>query len=159
MKELGLVDSTDIYDFQIKLESLKSVWNNLCPGFQKWFSKKRAFFFEQSVTESAWTGNAVHGVYCNNLIESQHFRETMEQSYKKRTVTDVISTLKKLVDRQEDDEVRAIYGSHPYRLSSHYTKFQMASVKWHSLDAEKRRKHVLLFRQHMPTIEQEFKKT
>ena len=53
VKELGLVDSTDIYDFQIKLESLKSVWNNLCPGFQKWFSKKRAFFFEQSVTESA----------------------------------------------------------------------------------------------------------
>ena len=34
----------------------------------------------------------------------------------------------------------------------------MDSVKWHSLDAEKRRKHVSLFRQHMPTMEQEFKK-
>ena len=29
----------------------------------------------------------------------------MEQSYKKGTMTDVISTLKKLVDRQEDDEL------------------------------------------------------
>ena len=33
VKELGLVNSTDMDDFQIKLESLKSVWDNLCPGF------------------------------------------------------------------------------------------------------------------------------
>ena len=43
-------------------------------------------------------------------------------------------------------------------MLAHYAKFQMESVKWHSLDAEKRRKHVSLFRQHMPTMEQEFKK-
>ena len=53
---------------------------------------------------------------------------------------------------------RAIYGSGPYRLSTQYVKFLMDSVKWHSLDAEKRRKHVSLFRQHMPTMEQKFKK-
>ena len=52
----------------------------------------------------------------------------MEQSYKKGTVADIISTLKKLVDRQEDDEVRAIYGSSPYRLSPQYAKFLMDSV-------------------------------
>ena len=85
VKELGLVDSTDIDDFRIKLESLKSVWDNLCPGFHKWFSKNRASFFEQSVIESAWTGTEVQGVYYNNSIESQHFREKMEQSYKKET--------------------------------------------------------------------------
>ena len=82
----------------------------------------------------------------------------MEQSDKKGTVADIISTLKKLVDRQEDDEVRAVYGSRPYCLSAQYAKFQMDSVKWHSLDTEKRRKHLSLFRQHMPTMEQEFKK-
>ena len=155
VKELGLVDSTDIDDFRIKLESLKSVWDNLCPGFRKWFSKNRASFFEQSVIESARTGTEVQGVYYNNSIESQHFREKMEQSYKKGTVEAVISTLKKLVERQE---VRAIYGSGPYRLSAKYAKFLMDSMKWHALGAEKRRKHVSLFRQHMPTMEQEFKK-
>ena len=108
VKELGLVDSTDIDDFRIKLESLKSVWDNLCPGFHKWFSKNRASFFEQSVIESARTGTKVQGVYYNNSIESQHFWEKMEQSYKKGTVEEVISTLKKMVERQEDDEVRAI---------------------------------------------------
>ena len=82
----------------------------------------------------------------------------MEQSYKKGTVADAISTLKKLVDRQEDDEVRVIYRSGPYHLSAQYAKFQTDSEKWHSLDAEKRRKHLSLFRQHIPTMEQEFKK-
>ena len=108
VKELGLADSTDIDDSRIKLESLKSVWDNLCPGFHKWFPKNRAFFFEQSVIESARTGTKVQGVYYNNSIESQHFWEKMEQSYKKGTVEEVISTLKKMVERQEDDEVRAI---------------------------------------------------
>ena len=104
MKELGIVDSTDIDDFRIKLESLKSVWDNLSPGSYKRFFEKRASFFEQSVIESARTGTEVQGVYYNNSIESQHFREKMEQSYKKGTVADVISTLKKLVDRQEDEK-------------------------------------------------------
>ena len=40
VKELGLADWTNIDDFRSKLESLKSVWDNLCPGFHKWFSKK-----------------------------------------------------------------------------------------------------------------------
>ena len=84
--------------------------------------------------------------------------EKMEQFYKKGTVADIISTLKKLVDRQEGEKVRAIYGWGPDHLSTQYAKLQMDVVKWHSLHAKKRRKHVLLFRQHILTMEQEFKK-
>ena len=73
VKELGLVDSTDIDDFRI----------NLCPGFHKWFSKKWASFFLQTVIESARTGTEVQGMYYNSLIESQHFREKKKQSYEK----------------------------------------------------------------------------
>ena len=73
-------------------------------------------------------------------------------------MADLISKLRKLVHRQEEDEVRPIYGSGPYRLSAQYPKFLMDSMKWHSLDAEKRRKHVSLFQQHMSAIEKEFKK-
>ena len=75
MKELGLAGSTDINDFRIKLESLKGAWDNLCSGFHKWFSKKQASFFEQSVIESARTVTEVQGLYYNNSIEFQHFRE------------------------------------------------------------------------------------
>ena len=75
VKELGLADSTDVNNFRIKLESLKGVWDNLCSGFHKWFSKKRASFFEQSVIESARTVTNVQGLYYNHSIEFQHFRE------------------------------------------------------------------------------------
>ena len=34
----------------------------------------------------------------------------------------------------------------------------MDSVKWHSLDAKKRRKNASLFQQHNPAMAQEFKK-
>ena len=90
MNELGLVDSTDINDSRIKLESLKSAWDNLCPGFHKWFPTNRASFFEQSVAESARTGTEVQRAYYNNSIESQHFREKKEQSYKKVNVAYVM---------------------------------------------------------------------
>ena len=33
VKELGLVDSTDIDDFRIKLKSLKSVWDDYVQAF------------------------------------------------------------------------------------------------------------------------------
>ena len=122
VKKLGLADSTNIDDFQIKLESLKSVWDNLCPGFHKWFSKNRASFFEQSMIESARTGIEVQGVYYNNSIETQRFREKMEQSFKKNCERRNFN-IEKTVDRQEDDKVRNIYGSGPYRLSTQYTKF------------------------------------
>ena len=81
----------------------------------------------------------------------------MELSYKKRTVVDVISTLKKLVDRLEDNEIRAIYGSGSFHLNAQYAKFQMDSVKWHFLDAKKQRYKVSLFWQHIQTMKQEFK--
>ena len=55
---------------------------------------------------------------------------------------DVIKTFKSLVDRQQDDEVRAIYRSGPYRLNDRYKKFGVDSAKWHSTDPEARIKHV-----------------
>ena len=52
----------------------------------------------------------------------------MEKSYKKRTLPDVISTLKKLVDIQKGDEIRAVYGPGPYRLSTQYACFAILTT-------------------------------
>ena len=71
-----------------------------------------------------------------NSIECQHYLEKKEQSSRKGTVEDVIKTFKSLVERQQDEEVRAIYRSGPYRLSDRYKKFEVYSVKWHSIDPE-----------------------
>ena len=118
-------------------------------------SPKIEFLF---LNKASLKGTEVHGMYYSNSIESQHFTEKMERYNKKETVADSVSTLKEMVDRQEEDEVIAIYGSGPYHLSTQYAKFQMDSVKWHSLDAKKRRKNASLFQQHNPAMAQEFKK-
>ena len=45
--------------------------------------QKVSSYFEQSFIESVRTGTEVQGVYYKNSIYSQHFKEKMEQSYKK----------------------------------------------------------------------------
>ena len=60
------------------------------------------------------------------------------------------------MERQQDEEVRAIYRSGPYRLSDCYQKFEVDSVKWHSMDPEARMKHVERFRRYRPTLDDQF---
>ena len=55
-----------------------------------------------------------------------HFKEKPEQRQKLESSLDVINTLEKIIERQQDDEVRAIYGSSPYKLSNEYNRFSMA---------------------------------
>ena len=62
------------------------------------------------------------------------------------------------MERQQDEEVRAIYRSGPYRLSDCYQKFEVDSVKWHSMDPEARMKHVERFRRYRPTLDDQFDK-
>ena len=61
----------------------------------------------QSVIETAKSGTAVQGLFYNNNIECQHFREKLEQSYEKGSLETVISTLEKLVERQENNEIKS----------------------------------------------------
>ena len=52
--------------------------------------------------------------------------------------------------------MRAIYRSGPYRLIDCYKKFEVDSVKWHSMDPEARMKHVK--RRYRPTLDDQFDK-
>ena len=58
--------------------------------------------------------------------------------------------------KQQDNEVRAIYGSGPYKLSNEYNKFWIGNLKWHSMTLEERKKHVLAFRNYNPSLEDRF---
>ena len=62
------------------------------------------------------------------------------------------------MEKQQDEEVRAIYRSSPYRLSDRYKKFEVDSVKWHSMDPEARMKHVEQFRRYRLTLGDQFDK-
>ena len=144
MNELGLVDLTDINDSRIKLESLKSAWDNLCPGFHKWFPKNWASFFEQSVDESAPTGTEVQGVYYNNSIESQNFREKRSSPMKNNCG-------RCNVNIEETGRRRG------RRWSKSNLRVRSLSLE-RTISKQKGKKYVSLFRQHIPTTEQEFKR-
>ena len=85
-----------------------------------------------------------------------HFKEKTEQCHKLGSSVDVINTLKKIIERQQDDEVPAIYGSGLYKLSKEYNKFLIDNLKWHSMTLEERKQHVLGFRNYNPSLEDKF---
>ena len=69
---------------------------------------------------------------------------------------DVAKTFKLVVERQQDEEVRAIYRSGLYRLSDRYYNLDVDSIKWHSMDPEARMEHVERFRR--LTLDDQFNK-
>ena len=60
--------------------------------------------------------------------DCQYYLEKNEQSFRKGTVEDVIKMFRSLVERQQDEEVRAIYRSSLHRLSDHYKRFEVDSA-------------------------------
>ena len=74
------------------------------------------------------------------------FAKKTEQSFKPGIISEIVGTLKTLIERQQNDDVRALYGSRPYHLSQSYRKFQVDSVQWHTMNAKKKMKHVTSFR-------------
>eukprot|EP00794_Sanderia_malayensis_P002387 gene2387-2747_t len=144
--EYGLADSFDNEDFNVKLGSLEEKWGKLCPGFHEWFVRKRKAKLIESVIQSARTGTDTVGLYYQNDIESLHFVEKHNQSFGKLSTLEVISYMKKMHDRQDSDEIRAIYGAGRYVLSTEYKKFSVDSALWHSWSTKRKEDHIKAFR-------------
>ena len=72
VEELGLVDSCDPEDFDVKLESLKIVRNGLLPSFHNWFITHRADIIRSKLVLSARTKLNVSGRFYTNSLESAH---------------------------------------------------------------------------------------
>jgi len=112
--EYGIVESLDEDDLCIKLDSLKDKWNALIPGFHTWFIENRKEMFIGSVIDSARKDIKIDGLFYQNDVESLHHVEKCIQGYKKEDVLQVIRNLKRLSDRQDAEEVRALYGAGSY---------------------------------------------
>ena len=69
-----------------------------------------------------------------------HFRVKKEQSFKKKDVKEIISTLQAIVKLQQSDKIRVIYGYGPYHLSNAYKKFEVKAVKWYTMETMNRMK-------------------
>ena len=156
--EFGLTDAFNKEDFEVKLASLQEKWNSLCPYFFGWFNKKQSDFFVESVIQSAREGSDVCRLYYQNNIESLHHVEKMNQNFKKKTVTEAIGNIQKLIDRQDSEEVRALYRAGSYVLSTSYKQFFVPSATWHNWTVEQKKDHVQKFRNYKPNVSDNFKK-
>lgn len=156
--EYGLAESLDCDDFTAKLLSLQDKWESLVPGFYSWFITNRKVLFIESVIQSARDGTNIQGLYYQNDVESQHAVEKCIQHYKKEDVLVVINNLQRLSDRQDAEEVRALYGAGNYRLAESYRKFLVKSSEWHNWSEKRRHDHVSKFREYVPTMSDSFTK-
>ena len=58
-----------------------------------------------------------------------HFKEKTEQCHKLLSTTDATGTLRQIVEQQQEDEIHALCGSRPYKLSKEYCGFSVDSLK------------------------------
>ena len=114
--EYGLAESSDENEFSCKLLSLQQKWESRCAGFYDWFCSNRKNKFITSVICSARNGTNVDGLFYQNDIESQHFVEKVHQNFEKKSVEDSITYFQRFIERQDDEEIRAVYGAGSYRF-------------------------------------------
>ena len=72
MLESGLVDSYDEAHFNAKLVSLAHIWDNIFPGFYKWFSKNRKILFCKSVILSIRQELGIEDRFYENGLELKY---------------------------------------------------------------------------------------
>ena len=156
--EYGLAEAFYNDDLTVKLQSLESKWEGLCPGFYEWFMKKRKIKFVESVIQSAREGTDTVGLYYQNDIESMHFVEKNNQSFKKLDTAQVVKNLEQVHNRQDAEEIRAIYGAGKYSLSTEFRKFAVDSAIWHSWSLTRKDNHIKAFRDYQPGPSDSFNK-
>ena len=70
--QFSLANAIDVSDFNVKLESLKSVWDSIVPGFHSWFVRKRAPIFQNQVVSEALDCLQLNARFTSNRLEVMH---------------------------------------------------------------------------------------
>ena len=156
--DYGLAEANNEEDFLTKLRFLEKRWESVCPGFFKWFCDHRTNKFLDSVICSARVGTEISGLYYQNDVEAQHFVEKKHQNFRKEDVLEVIKSFQSLINDQETDEVRALYGAGRYELAQSYKRFMVDSAKWHGWSEQRRLQHISAFRSFQPGLADSFKR-
>ena len=92
-------------------------------------------------------------------IETMHYVEKMKQAFEKLTILEVIDSLDRIITRQEEQEILAIYGAGSYVLAHPWKdKYVRDSAVWHSWSTERRKQRDDAMRKFVPTFSGTFDK-
>ena len=86
------------------------------------FLKHRKVLFVERVIQSVPVNYNVDSLYYQNDI-SQGTVQKCIQEYKKKDVATVIKNLQRLSDREDAEEVRALYGVGSYSIAGPFKRF------------------------------------
>ena len=101
-----------MFDFSVKLESLKSVWDSIVPGFHSWFVRKRAPIFQNQVVGEPLDRLQLDTRFTTNRLEVLHKiqkKDTTEANLGLE-VTSVLKTLHQWYLSFERETEKAFYG-------------------------------------------------
>ena len=105
---------------------------------------------------SAHEGTSVEGLFYQNDIEYLHAVEKRIQCFKSKYILGAIKTLETPIQREENEEIMALYSSGNHVLAAKYAKW--SAPVWHSWTPERRKDHLKKFREFTPSMEQTFEK-
>ena len=121
--QTGLADAADEEDFDIKFQSLESVWKRKVTGFHDRFQRNRS-------------------QQCKDcLVMSSKEAEVL------REVSSVTEELQNWAQDFFNEEVRAVRGLGKYRLALGYDHFLVDPIKWNRWGLERQAQHISSFRQ------------
>ena len=117
--DYGLAETHDFGNFSAKLISLKENGKTFVQGFINGFR----------VISSSRERTNLSGLFYQNYIEFVHHIKKFRQCFTKRSIVEVTQILRDLSLRQENDEIRAIYGAGKYALLMKYSNFKVDSAR------------------------------
>ena len=145
VQELGLADAVDEEDLDVKLMSLKNVWDELLPNFHSWFVKNRSEKFKANLVLSARSHLNIKGRFYTNGLESAHRLQKKflsDEGREPKDVTEVNVLLSEFVDEFHTEAARALRGVGRYRLAPGYENFYVDPSKWNQWSVKRREQHL-----------------
>ena len=160
MLQSGLADADDESDFDVKLQSLEDVWEDLAPGFHDWFLKRRAEYFKSCLILSARETLGIKGRFYTNGLELKHKlqKKQLKESDIPKKVSEVTSLIESWAEEFYHEETRAIRGMGKYRLACGYEHFLVDPVKWNRWGVPRQEQHLEAFRNFVPNSYNKYSK-
>jgi len=139
----GLADSFDEKDFDARFESLKSIWEDMAPGFHQWFEKNRCKVFKDCLIMSARTRHEITQRFTTNGLEAKHRlqKKVLREDRVKKEVVSVSERLSGWAASYYTEARKAIRGIGKYRLSTAYQHFFVEPAMWVQWSEERRNQH------------------
>ena len=148
----GLADAEDEFDFDAKLESLKTVWEEIAPDFHHWFQSNRSKLFKDCLLLSARENLSIEGSFYTNGLELKHKlqKKRMAEEDVPKEVAPVTAQLFTWAEDFYLEEERAIQGLGKYRLAVGNDHFQVDPVTWNRWGPTRQAQHLEAFRAFVP---------